>query len=282
MKHRKKIGGGLGIAYGLLLFAFIYIPTVIMAVYSFNRQPSNKWWTGFTAQWYGKLFQDRQLWQSFLLSLKISLLSTAIVVVIGTLGAMGLARYRFRGQNALTYSIYLPMIVPGVVFAVPIMALLVLLGLKKGFWAVVLGNVILMLPYMILTVRTRFLGLDRSVEEASMDLGADGIETFFRITLPSVAPGIFTGALLSFALTLDDVVMADFLAGPNCLTFPMRIYNSIRKGVSPEINALETMISGLIFLGVAVYLTVKRKKDASASITEQEIIPHRKTKEELL
>lgn len=273
MKRRKKISDGLGIAYAVLLFAFIYIPTVIMAVYSFNQQPSNKWWTGFTVQWYGKLFQDRQLWQSFTLSLKISLLSTAIVVVIGTLGAMGLARYRFWGRNALTYSVYLPMIVPGVVFAVPIMALLVLLGLKKGFWAVVLGNVILMLPYMILTVRTRFLGLDRSLEEASMDLGASGTETFFRITLPSIAPGIFTGALLSFALTLDDVVMADFLAGPNCLTFPMRIYNSIRKGVSPEINALETMISGLIFLGVAVYLIAKRRKDASASIMEQEIIP---------
>lgn len=111
-------------------------------------------------------------------------MSTAIVVVIGTLGAMGLTRYRFFGRNALTYSVYLPMIVPGVVFAVPIMALLVLMGLKKGFWAVVLGNVILMLPYMILTVRTRFLGLDRSVEEASMDLGASGLETFFRITLP--------------------------------------------------------------------------------------------------
>lgn len=282
MRHRKKISDKLGIAYAVLLFAFIYIPTVIMAVYSFNQQPSNKWWTGFTVQWYEKLFQDRQLWQSFMLSLKISLLSTAIVVVIGTLGAMGLTRHRFWGRNALTYSVYLPMIVPGVVFAVPIMALLVLLGVKKGFWAVVLGNVILMLPYMILTVRTRFLGLDRSVEEASMDLGASGIETFFRITLPSIAPGIFTGALLSFALTLDDVVMADFLAGPNCLTFPMRIYNSIRKGVSPEINALEAMISGLIFLGVAVYLIVKRKKVASASIMEQERIPQQKIKEELL
>lgn len=157
-------------------------------------------------------------------------MSTAIVVVIGTLGAMGLTRYRFFGRNALTYSVYLP---------------------------------------MILTVRTRFLGLDRSVEEASMDLGASGLETFFRITLPSIAPGIFTGALLSFALTLDDVVMADFLAGPNCLTFPMKIYNSIRKGVSPEINALETIISGLIFLGVAVYLLLKGRSDRAAAKMEQ-------------
>ena len=266
---KKSIGDKLGIVYAVLLFVFIYIPTVIMAVYSFNQQPSNKWWTGFTTEWYGKLFQDAQLWQTFGLSLKISLLSTAIVVVIGTLGAMGMTRYKFFGRNALTYSVYLPMIVPGVVFAVPIMALLVLMGLKKGFWAVVLGNVILMLPYMILTVRTRFLGLDRSVEEASMDLGASGVETFFRITLPSIAPGIFTGALLSFALTLDDVVMADFLAGPNCLTFPMKIYNSIRKGVSPEINALETIISGLIFLGVAVYLLLNSRKDRAAAKIEQ-------------
>ena len=165
---KKSIGDKLGVIYAVLLFAFIYIPTVIMVVYSFNQQPSNKWWTGFTTEWYGKLFRDAQLWQSFGLSLKISLLSTLIVVIIGTLGAMGLTRYRFFGRNALTYSVYLPMIVPGVVFAVPLMALLVLMGLKKGFWAVVLGNVILMLPYMILTVRTRFLGLDRSVEELSL------------------------------------------------------------------------------------------------------------------
>lgn len=256
-----KTGKSLSRLYAVLMFAFIYLPTVIMVVYSFNQQESNKWWTGFTTQWYGKLFHDPQLWASFGLSLKISLLSTLIVVIIGTLGAMGLTRYRFWGRNALTYSVYLPMIVPGVVFAVPIMALLVLMGIKKGFLAVVLGNVILMLPYMILTVRTRFLGLDRSIEEASMDLGANGITTFFRITLPSIMPGIFSGALLSFALTLDDVVMADFLAGPNCLTFPMRIYNSVKKGISPEINALETIISGLIFLGVFLYLFSRRQED---------------------
>ena len=124
---KKSIGDKLGVIYAVLLFAFIYIPTVIMVVYSFNQQPSNKWWTGFTTEWYGKLFRDAQLWQSFSLSLKISLLSTLIVVIIGTLGAMGLTRYRFFGRNALTYSVYLPMIVPGVVFAVPLMALLVLM-----------------------------------------------------------------------------------------------------------------------------------------------------------
>lgn len=145
MKTKKKnFGDKLGTLYAVVLFLFIYLPTVIMVVYSFNQQASNKWWTGFTTQWYAKLFQDSQLWQAFGLSMKISLVSTAIVVVIGTLGAMGLTRYKFFGRNALTYSVYLPMIVPGVVFAVPIMALLVLLGLNKGFWSVVLGNVILM------------------------------------------------------------------------------------------------------------------------------------------
>lgn len=267
---KKKLSARIGRLYLLLVMLFIYIPTVIMVVYSFNQQETNKWWTGFTAQWYVKLFQDTQLWETFGLSLKISLLSTLLVVVIGTLGAMGLTRYRFFGRNALTYSVYLPMIVPGVVFAVPIMALLVLLGLKKGLAAVVLGNVILMLPYMILTVRTRFMGLDRSVEEASMDLGANGLTTFLRITLPSILPGVFTGALLSFALTLDDVVMADFLAGPNCLTFPMKIYNSVRKGVSPEINALETIITGLIFLGVAVYMLLDRKRERKNETIQQE------------
>ena len=129
---KKRSHTGLGVLYMVLMFVFIYIPTVIMAVYSFNEQSSNKWWTGFTTEWYGKLFHDAQLWQTFGLSLKISLLSTVIVVIIGTLGAMALTRYRFFGRKLLSYSVYLPMIVPGVVFAVPIMALLVLMGLKKG------------------------------------------------------------------------------------------------------------------------------------------------------
>lgn len=251
---RRKAGRLLGAVYTILMFVFIYIPTVVIVIYSFNEQATNKKWTGFTTEWYSVLFHDGALWDSFFLSMKISLISTLIVIVIGTLGAMGLARYKFFGRNALTNSIYVPMTIPGIVFAVALMSLMVLFDLPKGMYAVILGNVILMLPYMLLTVRTRFLGFDVSIEEASMDLGANGITTFFRITLPNVAPGIFTGALLSFALTLDDIVMADFLAGPNCLTFPMKIYNSVKKGVSPEINALETIISGVIVLGVLAYL----------------------------
>ena len=182
---------------------------------------------------------------------------------------MGLTRHRFFGRNTLTYALYIPMTVPGVVFSVAIMSLMSLFGITKGFTAVVLGNVILMLPYMVLTVRTRFLQFDTSIEEASMDLGANGLQTFWHITLPNIMPGVFTGALLSFALTLDDVVMADFLAGPNCLTFPMKVYNSVRKGVSPEINALETIISGLIMLGVIVYLTVSNRRRPAAAAEKE-------------
>ena len=244
MKHTKKRAPGdtLGILYAVLLFLFIYIPTIIMVVYSFNQQPSNKWWTGFTTEWYTKLFHDAQLWQTFGLSLKISLVSTAIVVVIGTLGAMGLTRYKFFGKNALTYSVYLPMIVPGVVFAVPIMALLVLMGLKKGFWAVVLGNVILMLPYMILTVRTRVLGLDRSLEEASMDLGANRVQTLLRVTLPNIFPGVMSAAFLSFTMSFDDVVMSNMLAGAKQSTLPVLILSMNKTGVTPDVNALATIM----------------------------------------
>ncbi len=256
----KKSTKALAAVYAFLMFLFIYIPTFVMMVYSFNEQAANKWWTGFTTDWYSKLMHDSQLWGYFTTSLKISLTATLIVVVVGTLGAMGLSRYRFFGKNALTFSVYIPMIVPGVVFSISIMSLLALMGIHKGFHSVVLGNVILMLPYMILTVRTRFLGFDTSIEEASMDLGANGITTFFRITLPNILPGIFTGALLSFALTLDDVVMADFLAGSNCMTFPLKVYNSVKRGVSPEINALETILSGLIMLGVIIYLIRENRR----------------------
>ena len=269
---QKKLFRDMSVLYTVLMFLFIYIPTIIMMVYSFNQQESNKHWTGFTTEWYARLITDSNLWASFALSMKISLVSTLIVVVIGTLGAMGLTRHRFFGRNALTYAIYIPMTVPGVVFSVAIMSLMSLSGITKGFTAVVLGNVILMLPYMVLTVRTHFLQFDRSIEEASMDLGANGLQTFWHVTLPNILPGVFTGALLSFALTLDDVVMADFLAGPNCLTFPMKVYNSVRKGVSPEINALETIISALIMLGVILYLTVSnRKRPAPAAENSKDI-----------
>lgn len=248
----KRIGNFLGRAYALIALILVYVPTIVMIVYSFNEQSSNKKWTGFTVEWYSKLWTDSGLWKTFGLSVSISLMVTLLVTVIGTLGAMGLARYKFFGKNILTNAIYVPMIVPGVVFAVAIMGLISLLGLEKGIYSVVLGNVILMLPYMVLTVRTRFLGFDRSIEEAAMDLGSNGVETFFRITLPNVLPGVFSGAVLTFALTLDDIIMADFLAGPNCLTFPMKVYNSVKKGVSPEINALETII--VLFIGAFVLL----------------------------
>ena len=256
-------------AYLWIMMLFIYIPTIVMVVYSFNQQ-ATKWWTGFTTEWYVKLFCDKSLWSSFFLSIRISLLATLIVTVIGTLGAIGLTRFKFFGRNALTFSVYLPMIVPSVVFAVAIMSLMSMMNLFKGFYVVVLGNVILMLPYMILTVRTRVLGFDKSIEEASMDLGANGITTFFRITLPNIMPGIFTGALLCFALTLDDVVMADFLAGPNCLTFPMKVYNGIRKGISPEINALETLLSLMIMTGVLIYFLVEKRKERSSQNLQAE------------
>ena len=266
---QKKAFRDLSILYTVLLFLFIYLPTIIMMIYSFNRQETNKHWTGFTTGWYLKLMTDSSLWASFALSMKISLVSTLIVVIVGTLGAMGLTRHRFFGRNTLTYALYIPMTVPGVVFSVAIMSLMSLFGITKGFTAVVLGNVILMLPYMVLTVRTRFLQFDTSIEEVSMDLGANGLQTFWHITLPNIMPGVFTGALLSFALTLDDVVMADFLAGPNCLTFPMKVYNSVRKGVSPEINALETISSGRIRLGVIVYLTVSNRRRPAAAAEKE-------------
>ena len=264
---KKSIGDKLGVIYAVLLFAFIYIPTVIMVVYSFNQQPSNKWWTGFTTEWYGKLFRDAQLWQSFGLSLKISLLSTLIVVIIGTLGAMGLTRYRFFGRNALTYSVYLPMIVPGVVFAVPLMALLVLMGLKKGFWAVVLGNVILMLPYMILTVRTRFLGLDRSVEEASMDLGASGVETFFRITLPLLSPTTLFLLVTTFLSSMKVFQSVDILtSGGPARSTEVFVYLIYRYAMV-DFRMDRAATAAVMFFLILLVITVLTMKVSDRSVT---------------
>lgn len=250
---RKKLGKIIKLIYVCLMYAFIYIPVVVMVVFSFNDQRSNKQWIGFTTKYYTELFQDQSMWKILSTSLTIAFVTTLITMVVGTLGAVGLVRYKFRGRNMLNTSIYIPLIVPGVVFGVALMCLVSLLHLPKGMYAVIGGHVVLTLPYMYMTVRTRLLDFDCSIEEASMDLGANPIQTFFRVTLPVIMPGVVSGAVLAFSISLDDVVITDFLAGPNCVTLPMKIYTSVKMGVSPEINALSTLIIFVVIAGTVLF-----------------------------
>lgn len=263
---REKIGSIMKTIYVCLMYAFIYIPVIIMIVFSFNDQRSNKQWTGFTTKYYVELFQDESMWKILGTSLLIALITTVITTIVGTLGAVGLIRYRFRGRNMLSASIYIPLIVPGVVFGVALMCLISLLHLPKGMYAIICGHVILTLPYMYMTVRTRLLDFDISIEEASMDLGANPLQTFFKVTLPAIMPGVMSGAVLAFSISLDDVVITDFLAGPNCVTLPMKIYTSVKMGVSPEINAISTVIILVVIIGAVAIKCLSKVKRKTKKI----------------
>ncbi len=252
-EKKKRAGRILSVLYAAAVYAFIYIPIGVMFAFSFNNQSSNTHWVGFTGKYYLQLFRDWELMQVFGTTLLLAFSSAALALVIGTLGAVALCRYQFRGKGVIRYAVLIPLVVPEVVIAVALISVMSLIGFPRGFTAVLFGHVTLVLPYMILSVKTSLSDYKISIEEASLDLGANRRETFFKITLPLIMPGVMSGAFLAFTLSLDDLVITDFLAGPRVTTLPVKVYSLVKIGVSPEINALYT----LIVLSIAVILAVR-------------------------
>ncbi|MDD5949862.1 MAG: ABC transporter permease [Lachnospiraceae bacterium] len=251
---KKKISTTVGRIYATLLFLFFYAPVVVMIVYSFNNSRANIVWQGFTTKWYTKLFHDSMLWEIFGKTLLIAVIATIIGVVLGTVGAVGLKNAKFKGKKLIMNSIYFPLVIPEIVLAVATLLVFNMghIGLSMG--TIVIGNATLVLPYVYITVKARLVGMDPSIEEASLDLGADRFYTFMHITLPAIMPGVMAGAFMAFSLVLDDLIVTSFLANAETTTLPMKVYSMIKKGVSPEINALTTIIFGVCAVAIAAYL----------------------------
>lgn len=257
---KKTILNNIQKFYVILLFIFFYAPVVVMVVFSFNVSKANVVWQGFTTKWYEKLMGDSELWSIFGLTILIAFLTTIFSTLIGTMGAIGFKKTKSKLAKLITNSIYFPIVIPEIVLAVALFMIFNTTGISLGVPVIVIGNTTICLPYVYITVKARLVGMDPSIEEASLDLGADRIYTLFHVTIPQIMPGIVSGAFMAFSLSLDELIITSFLADAGTTTLPMKVYSMMKKGISPEINALTTIIFGVSILCVILYLVVDAVK----------------------
>jgi putrescine transport system permease protein len=234
--------GPAGMCVLALGFAFIYAPILLIVVYSFNASKLVTVWGGFSLRWYPALLENRQLLDSAFMSLKVALASGALATLLGGLAGLALARRGSRGRSALAALVYAPLVMPEAMIGLALLLLFVALGVERGFLTIVIAHATLGMCFVALVVAARMKTFDASLREAAMDLGAGPFTAFRTITLPLIAPALVAGFLLAFTISLDDVVLATFASGPGATTLPMRIYSQMRLGVTPEINAVSTLI----------------------------------------
>jgi spermidine/putrescine transport system permease protein len=241
-----------------LIYVFLYAPIVVLVLFSFNSSKSTQVWTGFSTGWYGELLRDDTVLAAFKTSMIVGVSATAIATVIGTLTALALSRYRFRGKTFADSAIYAATVMPEIVVGVSLLILFVAIQFTLGITTIIIAHVAFTISFVTIVVRARLSGMDRSVEEAAQDLGANPIQTFLRVTLPLILPGVMAGALLAFTLSFDDFVITFFVAGVGSSTLPLEIYSMVKFGPSPVINALSTVVLivtiVLIFGGSSIFL----------------------------
>ena len=241
-------------------FAFLYIPIIILVIYSFNASRLVTVWGGFSLRWYAAMWSNEGLMDAAWVTARVAVLSATIGTVLGTMAALSLVRYaRFPGKTIFSGMIYAPLVMPEVITGLSLLLLFVALNIDRGFWTVTIAHTTFTMCYVAIVVQSRLLTFDRSLEEAAQDLGCPPVKTFFKITLPLIMPAVVAGWMLAFTLSLDDLVIASFTTGPGATTLPIKIYSQVRLGVTPEINAICTILIGLVTIGViAASITSKR------------------------
>ena len=240
-------------------YAFLYVPLILVIVYSFNDSRIATVWGGFSTRWYGELLRNEDVLQAGALSLQIAAVSATLATILGTMAGLALARFaRFRGRTLFTGMITSPMVMPEVITGLSLLLLFVTLQQltgwpgQRGFSTITIAHTTFSMAYVAVIVRSRLVGMDESLEEAAMDLGGRPLRVVFDITLPLIAPAMIAGWLLAFTLSLDDLVIASFVAGPGSSTLPMYIFSKVKLGVSPDINALATLI--ILFVSIGVFI----------------------------
>jgi putrescine transport system permease protein len=235
------------IASLLVGFAFLYLPIVILVIYSFNASRLVTVWGGWSLRWYHEFFSDSAMIEAAWMSLRVASASATIATLLGTLAAVALSRgENFRGRTLFSGMLYAPLVMPEVITGLSLLLLFVALNAERGFWTVTIAHTTLTMCFVAVVVQSRLAALDRSLEEAAMDLGCDPVRAFAAVTLPLTIPAIAAGWMLAFTLSLDDLVIASFTTGPGSATLPIRIYSEVRLGVKPEINAICTLVIGVI------------------------------------
>ncbi|MBM7068298.1 ABC transporter permease [Actibacterium sp. 188UL27-1] len=249
-------------------FAFLYIPIVILIIYSFNESRLVTVWAGWSTKWYGEVLRDEAYLSAAWISLKVGVLSSTLATILGTMAAISLVRGgRFRGRTLFSGMIYAPLVMPEVITGLSLLLLFISLDVERGIGTVVLAHTTFAMCYVSVVVSSRLVSFDQSLEEAALDLGASPFEAFRLVTLPIIAPAVIAGWLLAFTLSLDDLVIASFTSGPGATTLPMKIFSAVRLGVSPEINALSTLWIAAVTVGVITASLISKR---NATRREQE------------
>ncbi|MGB5823510.1 MAG: ABC transporter permease [Proteocatella sp.] len=256
-QKNRRMGELLGTLYSIFIYTILYIPVVVMMIFSFNNQRYNYYWNGFTTQWYSKLFTNSTVIGSLWYSIIIAVICTIISVAIGTIGALGLRKYEFKARKFVNNMLYIPIIVPEIVLAVALLIIFMKAGIALGMGTILIGHCTFCIPYAVVTIKGRISGDEYNLEEASMDLGANRMQTFFQVTLPSIMPGVMSAAFLSFTLSIDDVVMSNMLAGAKNSTLPVLILSMNKSGITPDVNALTTIMILVIVIAMVLNSIIK-------------------------
>lgn len=230
------------VLFSILMYFYMYLPILVLAFYSFNESSYSAGWEGFSLKWYAKLFSDGRVLRALQNSLMVAIVAVLISAVLGTMMAVGLAKYRFWGKSLYRGVSYLPLIIPDIAIAVATLVFLAVIGIPLSVWTVVAAHVVFCLAYVAIVVSSRLANLDPHLEEAALDLGATPAQAFIKVLLPELAPAILAGCLLSFVLSMDDLLIASFTSGTGATTLPMEIFSRIRTGVKPDINALSVLL----------------------------------------
>lgn len=242
-------------------FAFLYLPMLILVIYSFNESRLVTVWAGFSTKWYGELLQNDAFLDAAWVTLKVGFWSSTLATVLGTMAAYVVVRSgRFTGRSLFSGMIYAPLVMPEVITGLALLLFFIAIGLDRGVLTIVLAHTTFAMCYVSVVVSSRLVTFDRSLEEAALDLGSTPFDAFRSVTLPIIAPAVISGWLLAFTLSLDDLVIASFTSGPSSTTLPIKIFSSVRLGVSPEINALSTIMIGIVTVGVITASIVSRRR----------------------
>jgi putrescine transport system permease protein len=254
----------------VLGFSFLYIPILLLVIFSFNESKLVTVWAGFSTKWYVEMWNNQGLMDAAWITIRVALLSATFATVLGTMAALTLDRFaRFPGRTLFSGMVYAPLVMPEVITGLSLLLLFVAIGFDRGFWTVTIAHTTLTMCFVAVVVQSRLVTFDRSLEEAALDLGCPPVRTFFQITLPLILPAVVAGWMLAFTLSLDDLVIASFNTGPGATTLPIKIYSQVRLGVTPEINAVSTILIAVVAVGVIAASILTRRSEIEREKAER-------------
>ncbi|ATO49238.1 ABC transporter permease [Brevibacillus laterosporus] len=264
MKMRKN----LLFAYSLAIIAFLYLPIAVLILYSFNDSRINATWSGFTLKWYTSLFENDRVLDALMNSLIIAVITTVVTTILAAFLSLALHRYKFRFKQAFNGLIYLPILIPDILMGLSLLVMFSQLYMPLGKLTIIIAHITFSLSFAVVIITARLAGMGQELEEAAQDLGASAFNTFRYVTLPIISPGLIAAALMTFTMSLDDFVISFFVAGPDSTTLPLYIYGMVKRGVSPELNALSTIM--ILVIVVLIVLAESLAFKGTGNKTTQE------------